>query len=254
MADTYMTKPEGSGNTIAVTLESWGWSQQGSIRNTNQDAFLNWPQLQLWAVADGVGGSDHGGAASQFLTRTLMQAKPTSSLQKHKEQVEHLLEEGNSFLCLQGQAGGSAATTIVVLITSGNNAACLWAGDSRCYMLRHGVLYQCTRDHTLRQQKVDTGELTAPEAERMIRHNVITNAVGVQAGLRLDSVDFSFTPGDRFLLCSDGLPRIMAAETLSHHLAKPSAKEAVESIVEALGSLEQPDNITFVAVFVSPLE
>ncbi len=254
MQQAYMTKPEDSGKTIAVTLESWGWSQMGSIRTSNQDAFLNWPQLQMWAVADGVGGSDHGGAASQFLTRTLMQAKPSTTLAGHMEQVRSLIHGSNAFLCLQGHAGGSAATTIVVLLTCGNSAACLWAGDSRCYMLRHGVLYQCTRDHTLRQQKVDTGELTAPEAERMIRHNVITNAIGVQEGLSLDSVEFSIAPGDRFLLCSDGLPRIMSAETLSHHLGKGSAKEAVDSIVEALGGLEQPDNITFVAVFVSPLE
>ena len=250
MTETYMTKPETGTGVIDVRLESWGWSQQGNVKANNEDAFLNWPQQQLWAVADGVGSSRHGGVASRFLTKILMQSKPVDSLELHIKQVRSVLTSANGTFFLQGPQE-DAASTIVVLLMSGSNAACLWAGDSRCYMLRQGVLYQCTRDHTLRQQKIDQGELTAPEAARMVKQNVITNAVGVNAELKLDMVDFSIKPGDRFLLCSDGLPRIMPAETLSHHLAKQTAKEAVESIVEGISHLNQPDNITFVAVFVS---
>jgi serine/threonine-protein phosphatase Stp1 len=245
-----MTRPESLNGQISVVLESWGWSQRGDMKADNEDAFLCWPQRQLWAVADGVSSTVYPAAASRLLTRALLQAKPVETLEQHIKQIYRLLEDGNDILSLQ-RAETEAASTIVTLLMSGNNAACLWAGDSRCYMLRRGVLYQCTRDHTLRQQKIDSGELTAPEARRMVRNNVITNAVGVQRKLRLESVEFSFRPGDRFLLCSDGLTRVMQPDALLHHMSKPSAKEAVESMVETLDHLSQPDNITFVAVFVS---
>ena len=193
-----------------VTLESWGWSQKGDLRPENQDSFLSWNERLLWAVADGVGSSAHGGATQ-------------------------------------------AASTVVALLMHGGEAACLWAGDSRCYLLRDGVLYQCTREHTLRQEKIDNGELTAPEARRMVRGNIITNAVGARDALRLDEVRFSLRGGDKFLLCSDGLSNLLGPDALAARLARTSAREAAEDMARAVDGVPQPDNITLVAVFISSL-
>lgn len=239
---------------FTVSVESWGISRQGSVRGENQDSFLNWADHTLWAVADGVGSSQKGGEASRSIARFLLQVPQAVSLDAHIDNVSQALRNANALFCRQARDGqGTAASTAVVLLMHGGAAACLWAGDSRCYLFRDGVLYQCTRDHTLRQEKIDKGELTAPEAARMIQSNIITNAIGAQDSLRLDDVRFSLRAGDRFLLCSDGLFSLIAPEALSAHLTRGSAKEAAEGIAERLDEMHQPDNITFVVVFLSSL-
>ncbi len=240
--------------TFSVTVESWGTSSQGDVRTENQDSFLNWADRMLWAVADGVGSSEYGGEASTAIAKFLTRVPPPSSLDDHVNNVVDGLKHANDVFRDQAKATGAVtASTAVALLIYGGSAACLWAGDSRCYLFRDGVLYQCTKDHTLRQHKIDTGELTAPEANRMIRSNIITNAIGVHDELRLDEVRFSLRAGDRFLLCSDGLFTLLAPDALSSYLTRASARGAIEGIMEALDDMHQPDNITFVAVFLSEL-
>lgn len=241
--------------SFAVTLESWGYSQKGSVRDENQDSFLNWAERQLWAVADGVGSHEAGGEASKMIVRFLMQVTAPKTLSSHIANVNRRLEYANKILMNQKAATGKmAASTVVALLLHGGMAACIWAGDSRCYILRGGVLYQCTRDHSLRQEKIDRGELTPFEAERMVKGNVITNAVGVKKTLTLGEEIFPVRAGDRFLLCTDGLTNLLPPDTLITHLSRPSAKDAVDGIAKTLEDMWQPDNITFVTVFVSDLE
>ena len=242
----------GSARGFPVTLESWGWSQKGDIRPENQDSFLSWNERLLWAVADGVGSSAHGGEAGRLVTRMLLTTPHAASLDEHVNNVGGILRQGNDILRAHGGAT-QAASTVVALLMHGGETACLWAGDSRCYLLRDGVLYQCTREHTLRQEKIDNGELTAPEARRMVRGNIITNAVGARDALRLDEVRFSLRGGDKFLLCSDGLSNLLGPDALAARLARTSAREAAEDMARAVDGVPQPDNITLVAVFVSSL-
>jgi serine/threonine protein phosphatase PrpC len=237
---------------LSVTVESWGWSQAGNSRAENQDSFLSWAERMIWAVADGVGGSDHGGAASKCIARLLLRVPRPESLDAHVENTVRGLREANGRFRHQVKTtGATAASTVVVLLIHEDKGACLWAGDSRCYLFRDGVLYQCTKDQTLRQKKIDKGELTAPEARRMVRGNIITNAVGVRDDLSLEEVRFSLRAGDRFLLCSDGLSNILSPEMLSAFLNKTTVKNAVDGIKKAVNGMAQPDNITFVAVFIS---
>lgn len=232
-----------------VTVESWGVTRQGVARAENQDAFLNWPERLLWSVADGVGGVCQGREASQLLVRNLMRTPAPSSLDAHIGNVRHLLQRSNREM-RQG-ANGFSASTIVVLLIHRDRAACLWSGDSRCYLRRGNVLYQCTRDHTVRQRTIDRKELTVHEAGRMVRGNVVTNAVGIWDVLRLDSASFSLLRGDRFLLCSDGLSNCISPEVLSAHLGRPRARDAALGIVDALHGCGHPDDATVVTVFLS---
>ncbi|MDR1397829.1 MAG: serine/threonine-protein phosphatase [Desulfarculales bacterium] len=234
-----------------ANLESWGWTHHGTVREDNQDSFLNWPSHTLWAVADGVGGGSNGAVASKMIISSLMNIPIPASFAEHLDSVRHSLNQVN--IKLFAAAGGSSVTasTVVALLIYEDNVACLWAGDSRCYLLRGGVLYQCTSDHTLRQQKIQTGDLTAPEANRMIQGNIITNAVGIDKELKLEQVTFSLKAEDRFLLCSDGVSNLLSAEAILRHLSGNTAREAAFMITETLGNLPQPDNVTFVAVFIS---
>lgn len=241
--------------TFSVTLESWGYSQTGTVRDENQDSFLNWAEGHLWAVADGVGSYEGSGDASKMIMRMLMQIPEPESLGAHIANVCRQLENTNSLLRSQKNISGKmAASTIVALLVHGGMAACIWAGDSRCYLLRGNSLYQCSKDHSLRQEKIDSGELTRFEAYRMVKKNIITNAVGVKNKLVVGKETFPVRAGDRFLLCTDGLTELMSPDALITYLSRPSAKEAVEGIMQSLEDMRQPDNITFVTIFVSDLE
>ena len=243
--------PEGC-PPCSVILNSWGWSRQGEGRRENEDAFLNWPERRCWAVADGVGSSAHGGEASRLLMTRLMDLPEPASLEAHVRNVRSCLEETNGLLTSRSLWPGSAASTIVVLLMHDAQAACLWSGDSRCYLQRNGRLYQCTRDHTLRQEKIDTGELTAPEAYRMIRGNIITQAIGAAAA-RVDEIRFALRPGDRLLLCSDGLTNILGEAKLNSLLRDgDNAHACAERIRESLDGYPQPDDATLIAVCLSP--
>ena len=233
--------------TPAVSLNSWGWSQQGKHRAQNGDAFLNWPERGCWAVADGVGSSDYGDRASRLLIEKLMSLPQAVSLEEYIRNVCSGLEEINALLASRRLWPGSAASTVVVLLRHEEQAACLWSGDSRCYLLRNDILYQCTRDHTLRQEKIDKGELTRPEAYRMVKGNIITNAIGA-SGARIDEVRFTLRTGDRLLLCSDGLTSALSATTLNGLLRRGNARACADRIREALAEYPQPDDTTLIAV------
>lgn len=239
----------------SVFMESWGYSQTGNVRDENQDSYLNWAERQVWAVADGVGTHRASGAASKMIMKNLMRVPEPESLSSHIANVNRQLEDANKLLMSQKTATGEmAASTIVVLMAHGGMAACLWAGDSRCYILRGGILYQCTKDHSRRQEKIDNGELTRFEAYRMVKSNIITNAVGVKQTLQLGEEVFPLRAGDRYLLCTDGLTNLLSPDALITYLSRPTAKETVDGIAETLEDMRQPDNITFVTVFVSELE
>lgn len=240
-----------SAHTQPVFISSWGNTQSGTMRDENQDSYLNWPEYKIWSVADGLGGTEHGAAASKLVIRSFMGLQHPASLDEFIEKVRKSADDCNKLLYAQNRLGESSATTLVNLLMYESEAACLWAGDSRCYLFRNGTLFQCTNDHTLRQQKIDRGELTIPEAYRMIRSNIITNAIGVKPALQLDEVRFTLRISDRFLLCSDGLSNILDGAALKRLMGHASPKECVDAINATIAGIPQPDNITFVVVFLS---
>ena len=112
----------GSARGFPVTLESWGWSQKGDMRPENQDSFLSWNERLLWAVADGVGSSAHGGEAGRLVTRMLLTTPHAASLDEHVNNVGGILRQGNDILRAHGGAT-QAASTVVALLMHGGEAA-----------------------------------------------------------------------------------------------------------------------------------
>jgi serine/threonine protein phosphatase PrpC len=224
-------------------------SRKGLAPRDNQDAFLNWPENLLWGVADGVGGGVSGAEASRLLVRNLMHTPSPDSLDAHVANVSRILMQSHRHLHWQG--AGQAASTIVVLMIHETRAACLWAGDSRCYLLRQGVLYLCTRDHTVRQRKIERNELTVHEAVRMVPGNVLTNVVGGGEDMHLESTGFSLRRGDRFLLCSDGLTEMLSPGALVASLREPHAMAAAVRLGKSLDARGHRDDATAVTVFLT---
>ncbi|HVZ09626.1 MAG TPA: PP2C family serine/threonine-protein phosphatase [Rhodopila sp.] len=224
----------------------------GAHRDHNEDMFVAHPELGLWAVADGAGGHEAGEVASELIATALATIPGALTAEETLTQVR--LRMAAAHLALKEAAarkgdGAIVASTVVVLIVREAHFACLWAGDSRAYLLRDGVLTRVTRDHSLVQELVDAGQLSEDQAESHPRANIITRAVGDPADtVLLDKVIGRLQPGDRFLLCSDGLSKTMDDATLGRLLPAGDADAAAEALLAAALQRDANDNVTVVVV------
>lgn len=236
---------EGEGRPTIVSAAA---THPGAVRPRNEDCFVDRPDLGLWAVADGAGGHGAGDFASLSIKEALESVPPGLSAAEILAQLR--LRIGAVHTALQEEAarrgpGRTIASTVVILLARADHFACLWAGDSRAYLLREGSLQQLTRDHSLVQELIDQGALEETEAEGHPQSNVITRAVGASGELELDKVSGRIEPGDRFLLCSDGLVRTLDEAAIAEALAQDDAAERLVAQAVERGAR---DNVTAVAL------
>lgn len=232
-------------------LRSSGYTHQGSVRKTNQDAYVERPDIGVWAVADGAGGHGGGEIASKMLADSLAGVPPGLPAPQLIAEVRTRIQATNAALRALAASRGPdelVATTVVALLVHGEYFAVLWAGDARCYRLREGELLQITRDHSLVQELVDAGEITPEQALRHPRANIVTRAVGADDSLALDKVIDRIQPGDVFLLCSDGIDKCLDEPTLQELLAQDFTPDAAQRMVEAALARTARDNVTAVIV------
>ncbi len=244
-----------SNHKFAAKVSYWGWSQPGDVRLNNQDNFLNWPERLLWVVADGVAHDGDGAWASRLIMEHMLRLEQASSMEELNKDTAKIMDEVNAELWRSQVTCGVSASTVVILAFWGHQVTCWWAGDSRCYLLRGGNLYQCTKDHSLKQEHIDKGLLTKPEAERMLPGHVITRAVGVEETLDLEKVAFQLEPGDRFLLCTDGFFRLLSSDEICRVMRQaPDARAASIHFQDLVLKRHQPDNLTQISIFVSAFD
>ncbi|HEV8678237.1 MAG TPA: protein phosphatase 2C domain-containing protein [Stellaceae bacterium] len=246
-------------STVPITAEvvcagsfrSFAATHVGTVRNHNEDHFVNRPDLGVWAVADGAGGHQAGEVAARIVAEALAEVpKGLAAAELLAEVRLRILHAHDSIRAEAARRGGGAilATTIVALLAHRDHYACLWAGDSRAYLLRGGRLSQVTHDHSLVQELVDAGAITPEEALTHPRGNVITRAVGADFSvLELDKVTDRLRRGDRFLLCSDGVSKIVPETEIARLLAADGVSPAEHLIAAALDR-NCDDNVTAVAV------
>lgn len=235
---------------------SWARSDVGTVRTNNEDNYVDRPEVGLWMVADGAGGHQHGEVASQMLAEafTATAAQAGSDLIAETRAIvlrthERLRSRAEAEAASTGDAV-MIASTIVVMLAQQAHFACLWAGDSRIYRWRAGRLEQVTRDHSLVQTLVDEGVITAAEAERHPHANVVTRAVGADgAEPTLDKVTDRAEPGDRFLLCSDGLNKCVSDATIARLIG---AGDPASSLIDAALEMGARDNVTAIVVEYAP--
>lgn len=233
---------------MSVHLTSHAATHPGAVRPRNEDALLDRPDIGLWAVADGAGGHGAGDVASAAIIEALKTVPPGLSAAELLAQVR--LRLTNVHAGLQEEAarrgpGRLVASTVVVMLARGDHFAMLWAGDSRGYLFRDGVLQRITRDHSLVQELVDQGALREEEAESHPQANVITRAIGAHGELELDKISGRIVAGDRYLLCTDGLFKAMPEAEIAAMLQNGSDPTAI--VTEAVGRGAR-DNVSAVAV------
>lgn len=250
-----------------MEINYWAGTDIGRKRSNNEDNFLIDKQLRLFVVADGMGGHASGDIASAmavygirdviFAERDIFESYDDNDPRSHVE-VCTLLEYAVHSTCatIHGKAKAEPekrgmGTTLVVLLVIGARGFIAYVGDSRIYLLRGGIVYQLTEDHSLKNELIRMGKITADEFEDSpyaSLKNAMTRAVGVYESVEVDTLDFDIIPGDTFLLCSDGLYEYLEDDDIANTLALPDVKEIPGALIEVANTRGGKDNITALVV------
>ncbi|MGB9802603.1 Stp1/IreP family PP2C-type Ser/Thr phosphatase [Desulfofundulus sp.] len=235
------------------------WSQAsdaGLVRRVNEDSLCVEPGLGLFAVADGMGGHRAGGIASRTAIAELVRF-----LKAH-----HPLPDDPGNLLVQGvqeanrlvyQLSSSSAsyrgmgTTLTAVLVAKEYLHLAHVGDSRVYLLRGGKILQLTEDHSLVQELVRLGGLSEEQARCHPQRNVLTRALGIEPRLEVDGGQVKLHPGDKVLLCTDGLTVHLPPHEIGTLVEKnPDLNRAVKKLVEVALERGGSDNITVILMAV----
>lgn len=243
---------------------STGLSDVGRRRKNNEDSFLCDDALQLFVVADGVGGNAKGEVASaesvelvhSWVRRwrgTIAEFNANPS-EINAGTVRRLLENAVQSACYMVFGMGQLdprqrgmSTTLSSLLVTKEMAYIAQVGDSRVYLFRNGRSAQLTEDHTLINFRLKLGLITPEEAVNAPGKNVITRAVGHQDYVEVDCIDIEIEAGDRFMLCSDGLHGYLDDGELDEMLAGDRDVVA-KRLVDLANDRGGKDNTTVVVV------
>ena len=221
----------------------------GNVRKVNEDSVLQSSQ-NLWAVADGMGGYAAGDVASRLVIESLTKVDGIELESVDLiEYIEEALQQVNQKLAFEmtvGIGNEIMGSTVVVAACHDHQCTCLWAGDSRLYVQRQGELYQISKDHSVVQDMIDDGVLSAEQAENHPQSHVITRAVGVHEELDLSKVTFDLQPDDVLMLCSDGLYNEVDAATIRDLLSDQSldCELKAQALLGAALDTDARDNIS----------
>jgi serine/threonine protein phosphatase PrpC len=217
-------------------------SDIGRARERNEDSYL--VREPLFAVADGMGGARGGDVASSLALEILEGDGVTSLVETIKQANQRVLERAESDRDLRGMG-----TTLTAVITEDAKAHVAHVGDSRAYLLRDGNLQQLTEDHTLVQRMVREGRITEEEARRHPQRSVITRALGVEGDLSVDELTLDVHPGDRLLLCTDGLTSMVEGSRIRQILGEEDDPQAAcDRLIDAANRAGGDDNVTVIIV------
>ena len=259
------TQPQSSG----LQVEFAQLSDPGRVRGHNEDylghvapdtAARTRSHGWLFAVADGVGGHDKGEVASRVAIDTLtagfksaVAGEPLSSLLQRLVQAANLqvYETGRS-----ASPGGTAmATTVVACALRYDRALIAHVGDSRCYLVRRGHASLLTRDHTLVNDQVRLGILSAKEAAVSERRHLLSRSLGTDMFVGVETSDHQIFPGDVLLLCSDGLHGALANEDIAAAVGRATDLDAAAARLIALANeRDGSDNISVQVIRIRAVE
>lgn len=223
----------------------------GTIRRRNEDAVLERSDIGLWAVADGAGGHERGDYASARIITSLGEVDPALCNGVLLDEVRTRLRDVNRELRAKAATISPDAmigSTVAVLLILGERAHCLWAGDSRLYLMRGGELRQLSRDQSHVQDLVDRGEVAPEAAATHPLVNVVTNLVGAYDELVLEERQDVIEPGDILLLCSDGLSGTISNDEIAAILSDNPLTAAADRLIERALARYARDNVSAVVI------
>ncbi|MBI4676138.1 MAG: Stp1/IreP family PP2C-type Ser/Thr phosphatase [Elusimicrobia bacterium] len=247
------------------SLETWGRTDRGCVREVNEDNLIIDDDIGLLAVADGMGGHNAGEVASSIAvsqirdlarralggTQDIVPEGPNPNLSRRGRQLEWFVKNANTIIFKKGREAAKQygmGTTVVAVLADGRSLTVAHVGDSRLYLFRKGALTQLTEDHSLVSDQVRKGLLTADEASRSTLQNILTRALGTEEDVQVDVADHPLLEGDVLLLASDGLTKEVTEEQIRRTIEKnPSPNAFVDRLVDMARDHGGHDNITVVA-------
>jgi len=251
--------------TLGEALEMAVCTDPGEVRPQNEDAVFGDAALGLAILADGMGGYSAGEVASSMATALLAESlvgtldgrEPqqfdADGLRVAHQQLRERIEQANAEIYFAAQGHPQLygmGTTLVVAWFYDNIVTVAHLGDSRAYRLRGNLFERLTRDHSLLQQQLDSGIISAEEARFSLSKNLVTRALGVDLTVEPEIRDFSVQPGDLYLLCSDGLNDMVGdveiGTTMRALAGDPEA--AAERLVQMANDNGGRDNISVILV------
>jgi serine/threonine protein phosphatase PrpC len=234
-----------------MSYQSAARTHVGTVRQRNEDAVIERPDVGLWAVADGAGGHQRGDYASSAIIAALRDLLPADSGLSFVQQLKTRLQQLNQQFRDEAALIGPDAiigSTIVVLMICGRQSLCLWAGDSRFYRMRDGKLSQLSRDQSYVQNLIDRGEIAPQAAASHPLANIVCNLVGGAEELVLEERHDDLEPGDLLLLCSDGLTRALTDPDIAEILGEASVAIAADLLIGRALECGARDNVSAVTI------
>lgn len=247
-----------------MSYDFFALTDTGRVRSNNEDAVAIHAQAQLVLLADGMGGYNAGEVAAGMavsvaggeLAQWLQAASGHATMAAVRQALLACVEHANDAILAAALANPQyqgMGTTLVVGVFCGNRLILGHIGDSRCYLLRGGVLRQLTRDHSWLQEQIDLGLLTPAQAAVSGMGNLVTRALGVDDAAHPEVNEFVVEPRDLFILCSDGLSDMVRdaelAELARLPLALPEKAGRMVALANARGGR---DNISVLLAQAGP--
>ncbi len=236
-----------------MRIRSCAISDVGKKRQKNEDSYLLNDELKIFMVADGMGGHAGGEYASRIAITTIeekFRLNTDKKLSGDDILKSSIQEAGQKIIAKaeEDRALRGMGTTVICLHIDGKKGVLGHVGDSRGYLFRDGVLEQLTEDHSLVNEQVKSGLITAEEAKTHQFKNIITRSVGVTPEVEVDIITKKLKPGDAFLLCSDGLSNLVDMGEMEKELREREPVLAAKGLVDLANKRGGDDNITLVLV------
>lgn len=228
----------------------------GMKRRINQDAFLQDDTLRLYIVADGMGGHRGGEVASrlavnvlkEFIEKHLDDMTPAEALEKGinkaGEEIFKMSQENEEL--------AGMGTTVMALLFRGDRVFVGQVGDSRAYLMVKDSIWQITEDHSLLNEEIRAGRITAGQAANYQFKNVITRSVGYENRVLVDVYRRQVRTGDIYLICSDGLSGLVETQEILDIVKKEGLKDSSQKLIDMANERGGDDNISVVVCEVLP--
>ncbi|MBE8222038.1 MAG: serine/threonine-protein phosphatase [Bdellovibrionales bacterium] len=228
------------------TIQAWGKTDIGSVRKENQDNILLDDNLNLYIVADGMGGYKGGALASQIATEKLSSFLNENSSSFEESNIARYFNQAYSqanssiYSTAQKKEGFKGmGTTMVSCLVFDNTFYIANVGDSRTYLFRDNLLWQVTKDHSLAEENLNIGQPI-----KNINANIITRSVGYSPDVKVDIIERPIQEGDCLLLCSDGLNKMISDSELEELLQKRNSKTIAKDLIKLSNDRRSIDNVS----------
>ncbi len=248
-----------------MKVVSAGLTDIGRKRNHNEDSFLIDDELQLYVVADGMGGHAGGGTASKMAVETIDKELRSSRLSKDSPFLKSAILQDSTLpeiirtaverACLSifnaaqdDPRLAGMGTTVIAMIVHDNQAFFAHVGDSRAYLIRGNSIQQISEDHSLVNEQIKAGMITPEEAKHSRYKNIITRSVGFEEEVQVDVMGLIAEPDDVFVLCSDGLANMIEDDEIREVVVNTPFEKAPQKLIDLANERGGDDNITVVLV------